>query len=171
VEWWWEGTDAEARVKIFFNCYLGEEIGKEWNNPEDESAGTREIPLVWVVYRAGDFMEVLPKNGFACTRTNGYAKSAYIIKCGWGDKDDKGSITELRCLYSWKQKRHDTSVFMWRVLCIGECEAFDTCEVRLLTVCLSRKSSSEEGDFKDYIQSWFFAGRYNRLMLTFTRQS
>ena len=77
------------------------------NNPEDESAGTREIPFSGELYiEREDFMEVPAKKWFRLAPGQMVRlKSAYIIKCDEVIKDDKGNIIELLVLYSGKQKR------------------------------------------------------------------
>jgi glutaminyl-tRNA synthetase len=71
------------------------------NNPEDESAGTREVPLTREIYiERTDFMEEPPK-GFHRLRPGGEVRLryAYLIKCEEVVKDENGEITELRCTY------------------------------------------------------------------------
>src|SRR5689334_7701964 len=69
------------------------------NNPEDESAGTREIPLAREIYiERDDFMEAPPKKFFRLSPGNEVRlRYAYIIKCERVVKDAAGEITELRC--------------------------------------------------------------------------
>jgi glutaminyl-tRNA synthetase len=69
------------------------------NNPEDESAGTREVPLTREIYiESTDFMEEPPK-GFHRLRPGGEVRLryAYLIKCEEVTKDASGEIVELRC--------------------------------------------------------------------------
>jgi glutaminyl-tRNA synthetase len=71
------------------------------NNPEDESAGTREVPLTREIYiERTDFMEEPPK-GFHRLRPGGEVRLryAYLIKCEEVVKDAAGEIVELRCTY------------------------------------------------------------------------
>jgi len=71
------------------------------NNPEDESAGTRELPFSRELYiEADDFREDAPKQWFrmapgALVRL----KHAYIVKCERAIKDEAGNIVEVRCTY------------------------------------------------------------------------
>jgi glutaminyl-tRNA synthetase len=69
------------------------------NNPEDENAGTREVPLTREIYiERTDFMEDPPK-GFHRLRPGGEVRLryAYLIKCEEVVKDASGEIVELRC--------------------------------------------------------------------------
>jgi glutaminyl-tRNA synthetase len=69
------------------------------NNPEDESAGTRELPLSREIHiERDDFMEVPPKKFFRLSPgTEVRLRYAYIIKCERVVKDAAGEIVELRC--------------------------------------------------------------------------
>jgi glutaminyl-tRNA synthetase len=69
------------------------------NNPEDESAGTREIPLAREIYiERDDFMETPPKKFFRLSPGNEVRlRYGYIIKCERVVKDASGEIVELRC--------------------------------------------------------------------------
>ncbi len=71
------------------------------NNPEDESAGTRQMPFSRELYiERGDFMENPPKKFFRLSPGNEVRlKSAYIIKAVEVVKDNEGNITEIRCTY------------------------------------------------------------------------
>ena len=69
------------------------------NNPEDETAGTRQIPFTRELYiDRDDFAEVPPPKFFRL-KPGGEVrlKYAYIIKCEEVVKDAAGNITELRC--------------------------------------------------------------------------
>jgi glutaminyl-tRNA synthetase len=69
------------------------------NNPEDASAGTREVPLAREIYiERDDFMEAPPKKFFRLSPGNEVRlRYAYIIKCERVVKDAAGEIVELRC--------------------------------------------------------------------------
>lgn len=71
------------------------------NNPEDEAAGTRQVPFSRVLYiERDDFMENPPKKFFRL-QPGGEVRLryAYLIKCEEVVKDAEGNITELRCSY------------------------------------------------------------------------
>ncbi|MBR3938939.1 MAG: glutamine--tRNA ligase/YqeY domain fusion protein [Bacteroidales bacterium] len=71
------------------------------NNPEDESAGTRQVPFGKVIYiERDDFMENPPKKYFRLAPGQEVRlRYAYFIKCDEVIKDAEGNIVELRCSY------------------------------------------------------------------------
>ncbi len=71
------------------------------NNPEDPSAGTRQLPFSRVVYiERDDFREDPPRKFFRLAPGREVRlRYAYIIKCVEVVKDDAGNIVELRCTY------------------------------------------------------------------------
>lgn len=71
------------------------------NNPEDESAGTREIPFGREIYiEQDDFMENPPKKYFRLAPGQEVRlRYAYFITCQEVIKDANGNITEIRCTY------------------------------------------------------------------------
>jgi glutaminyl-tRNA synthetase len=71
------------------------------NNPEDESAGVREVPLTREIYiERDDFMEVPPKKFFRLSPGGEVRlRYAYLIRCNEVVKDASGEIVELRCTY------------------------------------------------------------------------
>jgi len=77
----------------------------EWltaeNNPEDEAAGSREVPFSRELYiEKDDFKEEANRKFFRLTLGKEVRlKSAYIIKGESVVKDDEGKITEIHCSY------------------------------------------------------------------------
>jgi len=71
------------------------------NNPEDESAGTRQVPFSREIYiERDDFMENPPKKYFRLAPGQEVRlRYAYFIKCDEVIKDNEGNIVELRCSY------------------------------------------------------------------------
>ncbi|MEQ8423944.1 MAG: glutamine--tRNA ligase, partial [Cyclobacteriaceae bacterium] len=71
------------------------------NNPEDENAGSRELPFSRELYiERDDFMEDPPKKYFRLSPGGMVRlKSAYIIKCEEVIKNEKGDVVELHCTY------------------------------------------------------------------------
>ena len=71
------------------------------NNPEDASAGTRQVPFSRVVYiEREDFREDPPRKFFRLAPGREVRlRYAYIIKCVSVVKDDTGEITEIHCTY------------------------------------------------------------------------
>lgn len=82
------------------------EMMETQNNPEDESAGTREIAFTRELYiEREDFMEDAPKKFFRMTPGQEVRlKSAYIVKCTGVKKDAEGNIEEIYCEYDPETK-------------------------------------------------------------------
>ena len=95
-------------VKLIITNYpdgMSEMVTTE-NNPEDESAGTREIPFSKTLYiEREDFMEEASKKFFRLTIGNEVRlKGAYIIKGESVVKDEQGNIIEIHCTYDAASK-------------------------------------------------------------------
>jgi glutaminyl-tRNA synthetase len=76
------------------------------NNPEDESAGSRQLPFSKELYiEREDFMENPPSKFFRL-KPGGEVRLryAYIIRCDEVIKDEAGNIVELRCTYDPETK-------------------------------------------------------------------
>jgi len=71
------------------------------NNPEDESAGTRQLPFGRELYiESEDFMEEPVSKFFRLAPDREVRlRYAYIIKCNEVIKDSTGNIVELHCTY------------------------------------------------------------------------
>ena len=71
------------------------------NNPEDASAGTRQVPFARELYiERDDFMEDPPRKFFRLAPGREVRlRYAYFITCTDVVKDDAGRIVELRCTY------------------------------------------------------------------------
>lgn len=86
------------------------ENGEEWleteNNPEDENAGTREIPFSGELYIEREDFKEEAGNKFFRLKIGGEVrlKSAYIIKAERVDKDENGEITTIYATYDPKSK-------------------------------------------------------------------
>ncbi len=95
-------------VKLVIENYP--EDKKEWleteNNPEDENAGTRQIPFSRELYiEREDFLEEAPKKFFRLTIGGEVRlKSAYIIKATRVEKDENGEITTIYATYDEDSK-------------------------------------------------------------------
>jgi glutaminyl-tRNA synthetase len=71
------------------------------NNPEDESAGTRQVPFSRELYiERDDFMENPPKKFFRL-QPGGEVRLrySYLLRCDEVVKDAEGNVVELRCSY------------------------------------------------------------------------
>ncbi len=71
------------------------------NNPEDPSAGTRQVPFSREIYiEREDFMENPPRKFYRLSPgTEVRLRYAYFITCVGVVKDEKGEVVELRCTY------------------------------------------------------------------------
>jgi glutaminyl-tRNA synthetase len=144
-------------VKVVITNYTNSnELFESENNPEDPDAGVRELPFSNEIYiERDDFMENPPKKYFRLAPGQMVRlKSAYIIKCEEVIKDAAGNVTELRCTYLPESRSgSDTSDIKVKGT-LHWVNATDAMEVevreydRLFKV---EDPSSEEGDFKDYI--------------------
>ena len=126
------------------------------NNPEDENSGARDVPFSGEIFiEKEDFMENPPKKFFRLFPGGMVRlKGAYIIKCDEVVKDDAGNIIHLNCSYIPESRSgNDTSginvkgTLHW----VSVAQAISA-EVRLYDrLFLVEDPSSEEGDFKTYI--------------------
>ncbi|WP_332024418.1 glutamine--tRNA ligase/YqeY domain fusion protein [Kaistella sp.] len=95
-------------VKLVIENYP--EDAEEWlvteNNPEDENAGTREIPFSRELYIEREDFKEEAGNKFFRLKLGGEVrlKSAYIIKAERVDKDENGEITTIYATYDPKSK-------------------------------------------------------------------
>jgi len=80
------------------------------NNPEDPSAGTRNVPFSRVLYiEREDFMEDPPKKFFRLAPGREVRlRYAYFITCKEVKKDASGEVTELVCTYDPATKGGDS---------------------------------------------------------------
>ena len=71
------------------------------NNPEDETAGKREVPFGREIYiERDDFMENPPKKYYRLSPGGEVRlRYAYLIRCDEVIKDADGKVVELRCTY------------------------------------------------------------------------
>ncbi|HUC80240.1 MAG TPA: glutamine--tRNA ligase/YqeY domain fusion protein [Flavisolibacter sp.] len=144
-------------IKVVITNFEGQvEMLEGEDNPEDEKSGTRQIPFGRELYiERDDFMENPPKKYFRLFPGGMVRlKFAYIIKCDEVVKDEAGNITELRCSYIPESKSgSDTSgINVKGTLHWVEVTNAITAEVRLYDRLFKVEDpSSEEGDFKDYI--------------------
>ncbi len=128
------------------------------NNPEDESAGTRQVPFSREIYiDRDDFMEVPPKKYYRLSPGQEVRlRYSYLIRCEEVVKDDKGEIVELRCTYdpmsgggSSSDGRRVKGVIHW----VSARHAVEA-EVRLFDTLFTKEDPNdvEEGKtFTDYL--------------------
>lgn len=79
------------------------------NNPEDPSAGTRQVPFSRELYiEQDDFMEEAPKKFYRLTPGREVRlRYAYFITCTDIVKDSDGNVTEVHCTYDPATKGGD----------------------------------------------------------------
>ncbi|MFN0190078.1 MAG: glutamine--tRNA ligase/YqeY domain fusion protein [Bacteroidia bacterium] len=126
------------------------------NNTEDENAGTREIPFSRELFiEADDFMETPEKKFFRLAPGKMVRlKSAFIVECTDFEKDENGKVSLIRARYVPESRSgQDTSglqvkgVIHW----VSATHAVPA-EIRLYERLFNVEDpSSEEGDFKEYI--------------------
>ena len=128
------------------------------NNPEDETAGRRDVAFSRELYiERSDFMENPPKKFFRLSvGSEVRLRYAYIIKCQEVIKDEEGNIIELRCTHDPMSGNGGSSdgrkvkgVIHW----VNAAEALPV-EVRLYDRLFSKEApdSTEEGKtFLDYL--------------------
>ena len=144
-------------LKVVITNYAGDgETMLSENNPEDEHGGERELPFSSELYiEKEDFMENPSKKYFRlATGQMVRLKSDYIIKCNEVVKDAAGNVTEVHCTYIPESKSgSDTSgISVKGTLHWVSVKHAISAEVRLYDRLFKVEDpSSEEGDFKEYI--------------------
>ena len=126
------------------------------NNPEDIAAGQREVPFTREIYiEKEDFMETPSKKYFRLAPGKMVRlKSAYIIQCDDFVKDENGEISEVHCSYieNSKSGQDTTGINVKGTLHWVSAKHAVPMEIRLYDRLFSVENvSTEEGDFKDYI--------------------
>lgn len=125
-------------------------------NPENPSAGKRNIPFSKNIYiEQDDFREIPPKKFHRLYPGNEVRlKSAYIIKCNEVIKNDDGDITELHCTYdpATKSGAGDSRSVKGTIHWVSETHAVRA-EVRLYDRLFTAEDpeSDETKDFKEFI--------------------
>jgi glutaminyl-tRNA synthetase len=141
---------------VITNFTEEEEMLSTENNPEDPSAGIREVPFSREIYiEREDFMEDPPKKFFRLAPGQKVRlKSAYIIQCDEVVKDAAGKITELRCTYlpGSRSGGDQSGIKVQATLHWVSVKHAVTAELRLYDRLFKVEDpSNEAGDFKDYI--------------------
>ena len=143
-------------IKLIINNYPSEknELLVIENNPDNESAGTREVLFGRELYiERDDFMENAPKDFYRLTKDREVRlKGAYIVKCIDFKKNEQGEVTEVICEYDADTKsgteggnRKVKSTINW-----VECNAALNAEVRLYDRLFSVENPAE--DERDFIE-------------------
>jgi glutaminyl-tRNA synthetase len=126
-------------------------------NPEDPSAGTREVPFSRLLYlERDDFREEPPKKFFRLAPGREVRlRYGYFIRCVGVVKDERGEITELRCTYdpatrsgSAPDGRKVKVTLHW----VSAAHAVDA-EVRLYDRLFTKENPADEKDGQPFTAS------------------
>jgi glutaminyl-tRNA synthetase len=124
------------------------------NNPEDPSAGSRQIPFSREIYvEQDDFMEDAPKKFFRLAPGREVRlRYAYFITCTNVIKDSAGKVVELRCTYDPATRGGDSpdgrkvkSTLHW--VCAKNAV---NAEVRLYDNLFTKENPEEAEEGKDF---------------------
>lgn len=137
-----------------------EEFIEAVNNPEDEAAGTRPLPLAREIYiEQDDFMEE-PPAGYHRLKPGGEVRLryAFCIICQEVIKDESGRVIEIRCTYD-EATRHGQKpegrpkvkgIIHWvsaRHAKVAKVRLYD----RLFTEEQPEAAAGEDGDFMKFL--------------------
>jgi glutaminyl-tRNA synthetase len=141
---------------IIENCPEGQvEHLEAVNNPEDPSAGTRDVPFSRELYiERDDFMEVPAKKFHRLSPGNEVRlRYGYIVKCTGVVKDAAGQVAEVRCTYdpatrsgSAGAERRVKGTIHW----VSAAHAVDG-EVRLYDRLFTHESPEEVPEGEDFL--------------------
>jgi glutaminyl-tRNA synthetase len=128
------------------------------NNPEDESAGVREVPFSRELFiERDDFMEAPPKGYYRLSPgAEVRLRYGYLIKCDEVVRDSSGEITELRCSYD-PQSGGGSSSDGRRVKCVIHWVSAShaiKAEARIYSTLFTKENPDDCGEnetFLDYI--------------------
>lgn len=147
-------------VKVIITNYdeLATEVLMAENNPEDSTAGHRELRFgreLWI--EREDFMPEPPPKYFRLgPGLKVRLKHAYIIECNSFTTDEQGKVTEIHCTYfpDSKSGEDKSGIKVKGTMHWLHCQSAATAEVRLYDRLFTVENpASEEGDFKDFINT------------------
>jgi len=124
------------------------------NNPEDETAGTRQVPFSKVLYiEQDDFREVPPKGYFRLSPGREVRlRYAYFITAQSVVKNDKGEVVEVHCTYDPASRggnspdgRKVKSTIHW----VAEDHAVEA-EVRIYDTLFTKPDPNDVPEGKDF---------------------
>jgi glutaminyl-tRNA synthetase len=124
------------------------------NNPEDPSAGTRNVPFSRVLYiEQDDFREDPPKKFFRLSPgTEVRLRGGYFIKCTGVVKDEQDNVVEVHCTYDPETRsgnapdnRKVKATIHW----VSAEHALD-CEVRLYENLFTKENPSDVPEGQDF---------------------
>jgi glutaminyl-tRNA synthetase len=118
------------------------------NNPEDDTAGTRQVPFCRELFiEREDFMETPPKKFFRLSPgTEVRLRYGYILKCEGVVKDAAGNVAELRCTVDLESRTGTTATRRVKgtIHWVSARHAVDA-EVRLYDRLFASEDPSDEG--------------------------
>jgi glutaminyl-tRNA synthetase len=146
-------------VKVIITNYMAgtSEMLEAVNNPEDASAGVRQVPFGRELYiEQDDFREVPPPKYFRLSPgIEVRLRYGYIIKCVNVVKNDDGSIKEIHCTYDPETKsgmpgagRKVKATIHW----VAAQTAVDA-EVRLYDRLFVKENPDEAEEGKDFLSN------------------
>jgi len=146
-------------LKIVFDNYPEDKVEQldAINNPEDPSAGSRQVPFSRELYiERDDFMEEPPKKFYRLAPGREVRlRYAYFITCKEVVKNADGQITELHCTYDPATRGGDApdgrkvkSTLHW-VSAAGALSA----EVRLYDHLFTKENPDDVAEGKDFISN------------------
>ena len=144
-------------IKVIITNYPESKIEKliSENNPEDTTAGTREISFSRELYiEREDFMENAPPKYFRMTPgTDVRLKNAYILHCTGIDKDANGEVVTIYVTYYPDSKSgEDTSGIKPKGTLHWVCAINSkSCEIRLYDRLFTKPDPTED-DEKDFLE-------------------
>ena len=124
------------------------------NNPEDATAGTRQVPFSKVLYiEQDDFREVPPPKYFRLSPGKEVRlRYGYFITCTGVVKDEKGEVIEIHCTYDPATRggnapdgRKVKSTIHW----VSAAHAIDA-EVRMYDNLFVKENPGETGEGQDF---------------------
>ena len=124
------------------------------NNPEDRSAGSRQVPFSKVLYiEQDDFRETPPKQYFRLSPGREVRlRYGYLVTCTSVVKNDKGEVVEVHCTYDPATRGGNTpdgrkvkATIHW----VSAAHAVDA-EVRVYETLFSKENPDETEDGQDF---------------------
>ena len=124
------------------------------NNPEDRSAGSRQVPFSKVLYiEQDDFRENPPKQYFRLSPGREVRlRYGYLVTCTSVVKNDKGEVVEVHCTYDPATRGGNTpdgrkvkATIHW----VSAAHAVDA-EVRVYETLFSKENPDETEDGQDF---------------------
>ena len=146
-------------VKVVITNYPEgrEEVLNIENNPEDEQAGSREVPFSREVFiERNDFMEDAPRKFFRLSPGRDVRlKGAYIVHCEDFEKNDAGEVVQINCTYypNSKSGQDESGIKAKGTLHWVSCDHAIDAQVRLYDRLFNDESPDghKDKDFMDFV--------------------